>query len=216
MDLVFLFKIENNMFKEKLNKKLSSALIEAGIETPTPLQLKTISKINGGFDVIGIGPDGIGKTTTTVISIIQKLGQAFEDAPRALILVGNMQKAIAMQEQFNLLKRNTDLRSQTAFEEGKIEQQNEDIYAGTDVVIGTPKRVLEIYFSKNLNLNKIKLFVIDDAELMIKHGYQGPIDRIGLSLPKCQHLVFTNELTEKVQKLISKFIIAPQIIEVTE
>ncbi len=202
------------MFKEKLNKKLSSALTDANFETPKNLQLKTLSKINGGFDVIGIGPEGSGKSTTAVISTIQKLDHSFEDAPRALILVADMAKATSMGEQFTLLKKNTDLRFELAFEEGKIQKQSQDIYVGTDIVIGTPKRVLEIYFSKNLNLNKIKLFIIDDPELMIKNAYQGEIDRLGLSLPKCQHLVFTTELTDKVQRLISKFIIAPQVIEV--
>jgi ATP-dependent RNA helicase RhlE len=51
---------------------------------------------------------------------------------------------------------------------------------------------------------------------MIKNRWQGQIDRLALSLPKCQHLVFTNELNEKIEKLISKFIINPQIIEVED
>ena len=67
-----------------------------------------------------------------------------------------------------------------------------------------------------INLNKIKLFVIDDAEMVIKHGLQGQIDRLALSLPKCQHLVFTNDLTPKIEKLIEKFIVAPIVIEVEE
>ena len=75
---------------------------------------------------------------------------------------------------------------------------------------------MEIYFKKNFNLNKIKFFAIDDVEMMIKNTAQGQIDRLALSLPKCQHLVFTNELTEKIEKLIEKFIIAPVIIEVEE
>lgn len=75
---------------------------------------------------------------------------------------------------------------------------------------------MEHYFLWNLNLNKIKLFAIDDTETMPKISAQGEIDRLALSLPKCQHLVFTTELNEKVEKLITKFIIAPQIIEVQE
>ncbi|MGZ4043015.1 MAG: DEAD/DEAH box helicase [Bacteroidia bacterium] len=203
------------MFNERLNKKLVAELLANGIEAPTPLQLKCIPKINGGFDIIAIAPDGSGKTSTVVISTIQKLTRAVDDPPpRALILAGTTEKVLAMKEQFTLLTKETGLRVECAYEEGKIDEQSGAIYEGTDVVIGTPKRILEIYFSKNLNLNKIKLFVIDDAELMIKHGFQGPIDRLGLSLPKCQHLVFTNELNEKIQKLISKFIIAPQVIEI--
>ena len=97
-----------------------------------------------------------------------------------------------------------------------LDSQIEAIYKGTDIVIGTPKRLLDIYFRNNFNLNKIKLFAIDDAEMMIKNAWQGQIDRLGLSLPKCQHLVFTNQLTDRVEKLIEKFIVSPFIIEVKE
>lgn len=204
------------MFKEKLNKKLATAITEHGFEVPKPLQLKSIPKINGGSDLIGIGPKGCGKSSTIIISAIQKLVSAFEDAPRALIIVSDEVKALEMKEKFKLFSYNTDLRSEVAFEGGKIDAQTEAIYFGTDVVIGTAKRVLEIYFRKNFNLNKIKLFVIDDAEMIIKNGLQGQIDRLALSLPKCQHLVFTNELTPKIEKLIEKFIIAPIIVEVEE
>lgn len=204
------------MFKEKLNKKLSAALLENGFEEPKPMQLKCIPKINGGADVIGIGPLGCGKSSTVIMSAIQKLGTAFEDAPRALIIVSDEIKALEMKDQFRLFSHQTDLRAEVVFEGGKIDAQTEAIYFGTDIVIGTAKRVLEIYFRKNFNLNKIKLFVIDDAEMVIKNGLQGQIDRLALSLPKCQHLVFTNELTPKIEKLIEKFIIAPIIVEVEE
>ena len=156
------------MFKEKLNKKLALVLALNGIETPKELQLKSLAKINGGFDVIGIGPLNSGKTTTIIISAIQKLQCAVETAPRALIVVSDKQKAIAMQDQFKLLTEETDLRCVCVFEEGKIEKQAEEVQKGTDILIGTPKRLMEHYFLWNLNLNKIKLFVIDDAETMPK------------------------------------------------
>jgi ATP-dependent RNA helicase RhlE len=202
------------MFKEKLNKNLALALQECGIEEPTELQAKLISKINSGTDVIAVAPENSGKSMLILMSTINKLKNAFEDAPRALVLLENKDKTIAMKKQFELLANNTDLRAECAFDEGKINEQNEAIYSGTDIVFGTPKRVLEIYFNKNLNLNKIKLFVIDDAEMMIKNSWQGQIDRLGLSLPKCQHLIFTTQLDEKIMKLIHKFIVAPQIVEV--
>lgn len=201
------------MFKEKMNKKLVSALLAKGIETPTPLQAKCLSKINSGADLIAIAPENSGKSTLIAITAVQKLQRAFEDAPRALVLVESMEKALAMKEQFEQFAKETDLRVECAYEEGKIDAQNEAIYAGTDLVIGTAKRVLEIYFNKNLNLNKIKWFVIDDASMMIKKSWQGQIDRLGLSLPKCQHLVFTEVYDEKVEKLIHKFIIAPNVVE---
>lgn len=204
------------MFKEKLNKNLANNLILNGFTEPKPLQLKCLPKINGGSDIIGIGPIGCGKSSIIIISAIQKLQYAFEDAPRALILVADENHAKLMHEQFKAFAVNTDLRCIPVFESGKIDTQMEAIYKGTDIVIGTPKRVLDIYFKNNFNLNKIKLFAIDDAEMMIKNAWQGQIDRLGLSLPKCQHIVFANELTDRIEKLIGKFIASPFIFEVNE
>lgn len=202
------------MFTEKLIKPLSSALLESGIEKPLPLQEQLLSKINAGQDVYGIGNDGIGKTTLSVITAINKLKEEFEDAPRALILVASPEKALAMQEQFMLLGRNTSLRYKLATDGGKIKQQFEDIYFGADVVIGNTKRVMEIYLRYNLNINKLKLFIIDDAEAQVKQALQGHIDRLSQSLPKCQHLVFANELNAKIEKMASTFMINPQIVEI--
>ncbi len=201
------------MFKEKLNKKLHAALLANGIEEPKELQLKSLAKINSGSDVIAVGPEGSGKTTMAIISSIQKVPYAFETPPRVLILVGSKEKGLAMEEKFKLLTKETDLRILSIFEEGKMEVQAGDIYEGTDILIGTAKRIMDIYFKQTLNLNKIKLFIIDDAEEMIKNQWQGQIDRLALSLPKCQHLIFTNEFNEKVEKLISKFIVNPHIVE---
>ena len=202
------------MFIEKLNKKLAQALIDEGFGTPTELQLKCLSKINSGVDVIAVAPALSGKSSLITISTIQKLQFAFEDAPRALILVANMDKALAMKAQFDVFAKETDLRVLCMFEEGKINKQSVEVYEGADVVIGTAKRMHELYFNHSLNVNKLKLFIIDDAELLIKNAWQAPIDRLGESIPKCQHLVFTNEYTPKVEKLIHKFIVAPSIIQV--
>lgn len=202
------------MCKEKLNKKLAAALYEHGFEEPKPLQLKCIPKINGGADVIGVGPDGSGKTSTILMGVIQKLGSAFEDAPRALILVPNEEKALAIFEQFKLLSYNTDLRAEVVYESGKIDKQAEAIYFGTDIVIATPRRIMEIYIRKNLNITKIKLLAFDDAETLVKENILSYLERLSLSLPKCQHLLFTKELNAKVEKIIDKFLIAPTVVEV--
>ena len=107
----------------------------------------------------------------------------------------------------------TKLRIHTAHEGGKIDKQNEDIYIGADVVIGTPKRIMEIYFRKNINITKVKLFAIDDTELVVKNLHQGYIHRLADSLPKCQHLIFTNAYSERIEAMIEKFMVAPQFIE---
>lgn len=203
-----------SLFKEKLSKQLAATLHENGFEEPKQIQQKTIARINGGSDLIAVAPDGAGKSTVLVISVIQKLRESFEDAPRALILTGDVGKTEALFEQFKHLAQHTNLRIRQAHEGGKIDKQGEEIYMGSDVVMGTPKRLFDLYLKQNLNLNQLKLFIIDDAELMIKHQYQSQIDRMIQSLPKCQHLVFTNDFNPKVETLVSKILVNPFLVEV--
>jgi ATP-dependent RNA helicase RhlE len=202
-----------NTLIKKMSKHLANALTENNILEPTVLQQKIISKINSGADLIIESEDNSGKTTALVLTTIHKLKEPFEDAARALIIVPSIDHAIEMENQFKLLSVGTKLRIHTAHEGGKIDKQNEDIYIGADVVIGTPKRIMEIYFRKNINITKVKLFAIDDTELVVKNLHQGYIHRLADSLPKCQHLIFTNAYSERIEAMIEKFMVAPQFIE---
>ncbi len=209
-----------SIFKEKLNKNLFNTVLEFNIEEPKIIQEKLLARINGGNDVVGIAPDNSGKTTLIALAIINKLQNAFEDAPRALVLMPDTDKVILAEDQFNLLAKNTNLRICVAHEKGRInkqagiDEQGESIYAGCDIIIATPKRAFDLYLKQHINLNKLIFFVLDDAELMIKNEFQGQIDRMIHSLPKCQHLVFATSYNEKIEKLISKFIINPAIVEI--
>ena len=205
--------MDMNTLIKKMSKHLANALTENNILEPTVLQQKIISKINSGADLIIESEDNSGKTTALVLTTIHKLKEPFEDAARALIIVPSIDHAIEMENQFKLLSVGTKLRIHTAHEGGKIDKQNEDIYIGADVVIGTPKRIMEIYFRKNINITKVKLFAIDDTEIVVKNLHQGYIHRLADSLPKCQHLIFTNAYSERIEAMIEKFMVAPQFIQ---
>ena len=125
-----------------MKKRFENIAKGAALMTDTSVNVKEIKNTFAKNNVSSI-----------IISAIQKLVSAFEDAPRALIIVADEVKALEMKEQFKLLSRETDLRAELAFDGGKIDAQTEAIYFGTDIVIGTAKRVLEIYFRKNFNLN---------------------------------------------------------------
>ncbi len=193
------------MFKEKLNKNLLKALTDLAIEEATPIQKKALSKINSGSDLYINSEEGTGKTTLLLLSCIQKLNYAFEDAPRALIITSSEEKALSCTEQFKKLAHYTDLRVTCVTDSGKIEQQTDAIYFGTDVVIGTTKRLVEIYLKRTFNITKLKLFIIDDVEEVAKQNLMSQLERLSLSLPKCQKLFCSNEYSEKIEKITSKF-----------
>ena len=87
---------------------------------------------------------------------------------------------------------------------------------GADIVVATPDRARAIYLKLGLNLNKIDLFVVDDAELIVKQGMQLQVAELANSITKCQHLVFTEVMHDKLEKMIAPFMKQPAIVEVEE
>lgn len=200
----------------KLSKPLVKAMTEAGFLSPKEIQLQTMSRIIGGQDILGIGPDCSGKTTTYILGVLMRLKQGFEEAPRALILVPDKEKVAAVVEQINLLNKNKTIRIVSLTAGTSVESQMDDLADGADIVVATPDRARAIYLKLGLNLNKIIMFVVDDADLIVKQGMQLPVNELANSIIKCQRLVFSSVLHTKLETMISPFMRQPFIIEVDE
>jgi ATP-dependent RNA helicase RhlE len=199
-----------------LSKQWQNAMSDAGFTQAREAQAKCLSRINGGHDLIVSGPEGIGKTTTLVLGVLMRLKYAQEEAPRALILVPDKEKGQALEETFALLGKYSNVRVLGIYPGPGIEGQKDDLAEGTDVVIGTPDRIQTIYYKSGINLNKLRMFIIDDAELIIKNGFQTAVLQLSESKPKSQNLVFTQVLSAKLDRLTESFMNFPTTVEVDE
>jgi ATP-dependent RNA helicase RhlE len=191
--------------KLKLSKQLVASMTDAGFLTPKEIQAKTMSRILGGQDVIAVGPEGSGKTTTYVLATLMKLKYAFEEAPRALILVPDAEHVAHVLEQFKLLNRNSTFRILGIDSTGTIENQMNEVTDGVDIIVAVPDRARALYLKLALNTNKIQLFIVDNAELIVKKGLQLPVVELANSAYKSQHVVFTEVLHDKLNQMISPF-----------
>lgn len=191
-------------------------MTEAGFLGPKEIQLKTMSRILGGQDIIAVGPEGSGKTTNYVLGVLMRLKYGFEEAPRALILVPDKDRIIEVVERFELLNRNNTLRIVPLYPDGNMEAQINAVTDGSDIIIATPDRARAVYLKLGLNLNKIIMFIVDDAAEIIKKGMQLPVAELARSIVKCQHLVFTEVVHDKLHLLIDQFMNQPALIEVSE
>lgn len=198
----------------KLNKQLNTAMADVGFVEPKEVQAKTLSRIIGGQDLVVIGPEGCGKTTAMILGVLAKLKYAFEIAPRAIIMVHSKDNGLELEDQFRLLGKNLDLRVQGVYPGAGMEGQRELLEEGVDIVIGTPDRIEALYIKSAINLTQIKTFILDDADLIVKQGFQTVVKNITESLPKCQHIVFTEVMHDKLQKLVDFFLLYPTTIEV--
>jgi len=191
---------------KKLNTPLKEALERLEIETPTPFQKKSISKIKSGANFFGIAPEGSGKTTAMIISTIQKLNsEAYMDAPRALIYVKDKESALELELKFKEFIRYMDLRIYCAYDNQKIDHQKDDIYAGVDIVIATPSRINKLFSITGIHLGELQLLILEDAEILVKRSFNHDIYRITQSIAKCQYLVFAESWDARLEKLQDTF-----------
>ncbi|MDO7171201.1 DEAD/DEAH box helicase [Mariniflexile sp. AS56] len=185
---------------KKIIEPLKDNLQRNQIVEPNPLQAKILSKIKGGKSMFVIAPDNSGKTTSIVISVINKLKEAFEDAPRALIFVKDKEESLKLADLFNTYKRGTDLRVYCAYDEHNLELQREEIYLGTDIVIATPKRLNRIFYLNGINLNKLQMCIVEDAEFLFRNNNFAEVTRTPESISRCQYLVFSDKFDDRFER----------------
>lgn len=190
---------------KKIIEPLKDNLQQNGIIEPNPLQTKILSKIKGGKNLFVVAPKNSGKTTSIVISVINKLKEAFEDAPRALIFVKDKEEALNLAEIFNTYKRGTDLRVYCAYEEHNLELQREELYLGTDIVIATPKRLNRIFYLNGINLNKLQMCIVEDAEFLFRNNNFAEVTRTPESIGRCQYLVFSDKFDARFERWQDSF-----------
>ncbi|MPQ47569.1 DEAD/DEAH box helicase [Marinifilum sp. N1E240] len=204
------------MFLKKLDPHLLEALEEAGFESPKKVQKSSISKIKSGADLIVRADDKSGRSSTIVISVIQQLKSEFEDVPRAIIVVATREKAIEMKEQFLLLGKNTDLRVFSEGDAGNLLDLRDKVYAGSDVVIATAKKFNELYCNSGINLNSLKMFIVDDAEQIMRDQILSEINRLAPYIPKSQRIVFCNRITKQMEDFSEEYMNFPPILDIEE
>ena len=202
--------------KLKLSKQLTKTVHEAGYAGPTEIQQKTLPRIFGGQDVIGIGAEGCGKTTTYVLSVLNRLKHNPEGVPLVLILVPSKEHVLSVIEKFEFLNKNKAVSLVGLYAAPGIESQMNALADGADIVVATPDRARSLYLKLGLNLNKVELLIIDDADLIVKQGLQLPVAELANSIAKSQHLVFTEVMHDKLNKMIAPFMAHPAVIEVDE
>ena len=201
---------------KKINSNLQKALIEHGLTEANEMQKETFSTIKSGADAVIQSADGTGKTTTIVLNVIQKLEKTKDESTRALIIVETKEKVIEMEELFLKFGTYTDLSILGVHDKGDIDYDKNIVSLGLDILIGTPNKINAMFASAGFNSNTIKLFVVDDAEVLFRNRMDAVVHRLSNSIEKTQRLFFCSQITERVESLADKIMIEPVFFEMEE
>ena len=194
---------------KKINENLQQALIENGLTEANEMQQETFSTLKSGADCIIVAPKGSGKSTTIVLNVIQQLKGEGEESPRALIIVEDKTKVLEMEELFEKCGKYTDLRVYGVHDKGDMEYDKNYISTGIDVLIGTPNKLGEMFTTAGYNVNRLKMFILDDADPILKLRHETKIMRISNSINKTQRIIFSEEFTERIEILAEKMLVEP-------
>ncbi len=194
---------------KKINEALQNALIEKGLTEANELQQETFSTIKSGADCLIVAPKGSGKTTTIVLNVIQQLAGKQEESPRALIIVEDKAKVLEMEALFEEYGKYDPLEVYGVHDKGDTDYDKNYISTGIDVLIGTPNKLNDMFSTAGYNVNRLKMFILDDADPILKLRHETKIMRISNSITKTQRIIFTEQYTERVAILADKMLLEP-------
>ena len=194
---------------KKIDENLKEGLIENGLTEANEMQQETFSTLKSGADCIIIAPKGSGKSTTIVLNVIQQLKGEGEESPRALIIVEDKAKVLEMEDLFEKIGKYTDLRVYGVHDKGDMEYDKNYISTGIDVLIGTPNKLGEMFTTAGYNVNRLKMFILDDADPILKLRHETKIMRISNSINKTQRIIFADVFSERIEILADKMLVEP-------
>jgi len=195
---------------------LLNAVAEQGYAQPTPIQAQAIPLVLSGRDVLGAAQTGTGKTAGFALPMLQRLAEgAGTKLARALIITPTRELAAQVHEDVRTYGKHLALRSAVIFGGVGMQPQIDALRRGVDILVATPGRLLDHARQRTVDLSRVEILVLDEADRMLDMGFIPDIRRILALLPaKRQNLLFSATFPDEIRKLAATFLRNPATVEV--
>jgi superfamily II DNA/RNA helicase len=202
---------------------ICTSLEAVGIATTFPIQALVLPLAIGGHDIIGQARTGTGKTLAFGVPMLQRLVVARTDAaaspkaPTGLVVVPTRELAFQVAEDIDQAGKDLRARVLTVYGGRAYEPQIDALKAGTDIVVGTPGRLLDLAARKNLDLSQVRTLVLDEADKMLDLGFLPDVERILRLTPNDrQTMLFSATMPGEVVTLARKHMHRPTNVRAEE
>lgn len=197
-------------FKELGVSEILTALLQGqGIVKPTPVQEEAIPPLVQGLDVIARAKTGTGKTLAFLLPIMDKI--YVEHAyPQALILAPTRELALQITEEARKLARHTGVKILAVYGGQDVDKQLRKLEGGRHLIIGTPGRLLDHMRRGTLDLNGVKMLVLDEADQMLHMGFLEDVETIITAVPyRRQTMLFSATMPDPIKRLAANYMKEP-------
>jgi ATP-dependent RNA helicase RhlE len=202
-----------------LAPELARAVADEGYTEPTPVQRQAIPLVLAGRDVLAGAQTGTGKTAAFVLPMLQLLhiaGPARRGLVRALVLAPTRELALQVEESFRTYGRHRPLRSVAIYGGVGFEPQVRALRAGPPIVVATPGRLLDHVEQRTIDLARVEILVLDEADRMLDMGFIRDIGRILALLPaRRQNLLFSATFSDEIRSLAAGLLDRPATVDVS-
>lgn len=200
----------------KLKPILIANIRELGYEQPTPIQTQSIPPIMAGKDVMGLAQTGTGKTAAFALPILQHILNNPGKGVRALVIAPTRELAHQIHEAITAFAKGTKIRSVTLFGGVNINPQIKTLKQGVEIIVACPGRLLDHLQQRTVELSKVEILVLDEADQMFDMGFLPTIKKILRYLPKKrQTLLFSATMPAAINDLAHEVLHHPVKIEIS-
>lgn len=194
-----------------LPKSLQKALDELGLETPTPIQLKSMPVITSGRDMMGIAQTGTGKTFAYLLPILKQWKFAPTHTPRVVIIVPTRELVVQVVEEVEKLTQYMSVRTLGIFGGVNINTQKTNVYQGVDILVGTPGRMMDLALDNVVRFDELQKLVIDEFDEILNLGFRYQVTSLlSMMKSKRQNILFSATMTDEVDEMLDEYFDFPE------
>jgi superfamily II DNA/RNA helicase len=199
-----------------LHPQIQAGVEELGYLTPTPIQEQAIPPVKEGQDVLGLAQTGTGKTAAFGLPMLHRLMQGERGHLRALVLAPTRELAEQINEALNSMGKFTRLKSITVYGGVNINPQIKKLKEGVEIVVACPGRLLDHISQGTVDLSRVEMLVLDEADQMFDMGFLPDVRRILRVLPQArQTLMFSATMPDDIRRLAHEILKKPVTVQVS-
>ncbi len=201
-----------------LNPQILRAVKEEGYSEPTPIQAQAIPAVLDGKDILAAAQTGTGKTAAFTLPLLQKLSSKKGEGRRyvrALVLTPTRELAAQVHQSVRTYGKYLKLKSVEIYGGVSMQPQTRALRNGVDTLVATPGRLLDHLNQRNVDLSRVEILVLDEADRMLDMGFINDIKKIIAELPHFrQNLLFSATFSDEIKRLSKTILKEPEMIKV--